>query len=112
MADNDSFKKLALSFPETIELPHFEKTSFRVKKKIWATLDEPNQRACLKLSLVSQSVFCAFDQSVIYPVNNKWGQQGWTMVELTKIKKNMLKDIATMAYNEVAFKTPIKNKKP
>ncbi len=110
MANNNGFRKLALSFPETVALPHFEKTSFRIKKKIWATLDEPNQRACLKLSLVDQSVFCAFDQSIIYPVNNKWGQQGWTLVELTKIKKNMLKDIATMAYNEVAIKKIVKNK--
>lgn len=27
------FRELALSFPETTEEPHFEKTSFRVKKK-------------------------------------------------------------------------------
>ena len=33
MANNEHFKKLALSFPGTEESPHFEKTSFRVKKK-------------------------------------------------------------------------------
>ena len=47
MANNEHFKKLALSFPGTEESPHFEKTSFRVKKKIWATLDEAKQLACL-----------------------------------------------------------------
>lgn len=106
MTGGSSFQKLAISFPETEELPHFEKISFRVKKKIWATLNIVNHKACLKLSPIDQSVFCAFDKSIIYPVNNKWGQQGWTIVELSKIKKEMLRDIATTAYNEVA-----KNKK-
>lgn len=32
----DTLRHLALSLPETTEEPHFEKTSFRVKKKIFA----------------------------------------------------------------------------
>ena len=104
MADNSDFKKLALSFPETIALPHFEKTSFRIKKKIWATLDEPNQRACLKLSSVDQSVFCAFDKTIIYPVPGGWGLKGATYIDLKKIKKSMLKDALTTAYHQTVFK--------
>ena len=110
MTGGSSFQKLAISFSETEELPHFEKISFRVKKKIWATLDMLNQRACLKLSLIDQSVFCAFDKSIIYPVNNKWRQQGWTIVELSKVKKGMLKDITATAYKEVTLKKVTKNK--
>ena len=37
MVTIDIFRKLALSFPEATEGPHFEKTSFRGKKKIFAT---------------------------------------------------------------------------
>ncbi len=85
MVNNSYFWQLALSFPDTVELPHFEKTSFRISKKIFATLDTANQRACIKLSPIDQSVFCAFDKDVIYRVNNKWGQQGWTLVKLTLI---------------------------
>lgn len=76
MVNNSYFRQLALFFPGTVELPHFEKTSFRVNKKIFAILDTANLRACIKLSPVDQSVFCAFDKAVIYPVNNNWGQQG------------------------------------
>lgn len=36
----ESFRKLAMSFPNATELPHFEKTSFRINKKIFATFDE------------------------------------------------------------------------
>jgi hypothetical protein len=34
------------SFPKATEEPHFEKTSFRVKKKFFATYDKKNKRAC------------------------------------------------------------------
>ena len=94
------FRKLALSFPGTNEQPHFEKTSFRIGKKIFATLDEKNNRACLKLSEIDQDVFSTFDKSIIYPVPNKWGKQGWTFVELAKVKAAMCKDALTTAYRE------------
>ncbi len=48
----ETFKQLALAFKDVEELPHFELTSFRVKKKIFATLDERNSRACLMLSVI------------------------------------------------------------
>jgi predicted DNA-binding protein (MmcQ/YjbR family) len=50
MVSFETLRKLALSFPETTEEPHFEKTSFRVKKKIFATYDGKNKTACVKLS--------------------------------------------------------------
>lgn len=104
MVTNESFRKLALTFPETTELPHFENTSFRVRKKIFATLSEKNKRACLKLSEIDQSVFSSFGKTVIYPVPNKWGKQGWTFVELKTVKKKMLIDVLTTAYIDVAPK--------
>jgi hypothetical protein len=98
----ETFRQLALALPNTIEQPHFEKTSFRVKKKIFATLSTDKLIACLKMSLIDQSVFCAFDKEIIYPVDNKWGQQGWTYIDVRKIKKPMLKDALTVAYKQVS----------
>ncbi len=68
MVSVDKFRKLALSFDEAVEQAHFEKPSFRVNKKIFATLDQKNETVILKLSEMDQSVFCSFDKSVIYPV--------------------------------------------
>lgn len=104
MLSSKAFQKLALSFDEAEEMPHFEKPSFRVKKKIFATLDLKNNRACLKMSPIDQSVFSAFDSSIIYPVPNKWGKQGWTFVELKKVRADIFKDALTCAYCEVAPK--------
>jgi hypothetical protein len=72
----ETFKTLALSFPEVVELPHFDLTSFRIKKKIFATLSFEKQRVMLKLSLVDQSVFCSFDKEIIYPVPGAWAKPG------------------------------------
>jgi hypothetical protein len=92
---------LALSFPESVEAPHFEKASFRYKKKIFATLSSKDKQAVLKLSLEDQSVFTDYDEKVFYPVPNKWGKQGWTIVELRLVRKDMCKDALTQAYEVV-----------
>ena len=104
MVTIDKLREIALTFPETTEEPHFEKTSFRVKKKIFATYDEKLKRACIKLSEIDQNVFSSVDISIIYPVPNKWGKQGWTFVEMQKVKKEMFVDALTTAYCEVAPK--------
>src|SRR5215207_6805680 len=97
----DTFRQIALSFAGATEQPHFEKASFRVKNKIFATLSVEEDRACVKLSEIDQSVFCSFDKTIIFPVDNKWGKKGATYIDLKKTRKDMLIDILTTAYNEV-----------
>ena len=116
MVTIDTFRKLALSFPEATEEPHFEKTSFRVKKKIFATYDSIKKRACIKLSEIDQNVFSSADKTIIFPVGNKWGKQGWTLIEMNKVRNELFVDALTTAYCEVAPKKlseqirPINNK--
>jgi predicted DNA-binding protein (MmcQ/YjbR family) len=95
---------LALSFPNATEESHFEKTSFRVKKKIFATYDGVKKRACIKLSEIDQNVFYSADKTIIFPVDNKWGKQGWTLIEMSKVRKELFIDALTTAYCEVAPK--------
>jgi hypothetical protein len=107
MITTETFRQLALALPNTIELPHFEKTSFRLtipgKKttRIFATMDEKNKIAILMFSPIEQSVFCAFNKDIIYPVPNAWGKQGCTVFELGKMKKSMMKDALEVVYREV-----------
>lgn len=104
MVTLETLRNLALSFPETTEEPHFEKLSFRVKKKIFATYDNKNKRACIKLSEIDQDVFASADKGTIYPVDNKWGKQGWTIIEMKKVNKDLFTDVLTTAYCKVAPK--------
>lgn len=94
-------RQLALSFENVDELPHFERTSFRVKKKIFATMSEKENLVCVMLSPVDQSAFCAYDKTVMYPVPNAWGKKGATYVNLKKVKKTMLKDALYCAYRKI-----------
>ena len=104
MVSIDTLRKLALSFPEATEEAHFEKTSFRVRKKIFATYDDIKKRACIKLSEIDQDVFSSADKTIIFPVDNKWGKQGWTLIEMNKVRKELFIDALTTAYCEVAPK--------
>ena len=104
MVDIKSFRKLALSFPEVAELPHFEIQSFRVNKKIFTTLWEKENKVMIKLPVNDQSVFCSFNSEIIYPVPGGWGNKGATFFELSKIKRSMLKDALAVAYFAIAPK--------
>lgn len=102
MVSQSAFREMALSLPGAEEQPHFHLASFRVKKKIFATLWEKENRAMLKLSLIDQSVFCAYENgTVFFPVPNAWGKKGATFVDLAKVKKGMLKDALTTAYDQL-----------
>jgi hypothetical protein len=98
------FTKLALSFDEAEEKPHFEKASYRVKNKIFATLNSKKMQVVLKLPLIEQSVFVDYNPKVIYPVPNAWGKQGWTIIELKKVHPDLFRDALTVAYCTVAPK--------
>jgi predicted DNA-binding protein (MmcQ/YjbR family) len=102
MITTQAFRKLAMSFPEALEQPHFHRTSFRVKKKIFATLDEREKRVVVKFSPVEQSVFIDAGKGTIYPVPGGWGRSGFTYVDLATVKKSMLADAVTASYRNVA----------
>lgn len=97
-------RNLALSFPAAEEKPHFEKASFRVSKKIFATLSKEKNTCVVKLLPVDQSVFCDFDKSIFHPATGAWGKQGWTVIELKKVRKDMLIDAITLSWKNVAPK--------
>ena len=95
-------KQLALSLPESEEKSHFDKPDFRVKNKIFAVLHEDKVCMMVILSPIDQSVFCAFDETIIYPVPGGWGRKGATMISLKKVKKAMLVDALTTAWKSAA----------
>jgi len=95
-------KKAALSLPETEEKPHFDLKSFRVKNKIFATIHADKNYVMVKLSAIDQSVFCAYNKEVIFPVPGGWGKQGATFLNLKKVKKSMLLDALSTAWKTTA----------
>ena len=101
MITSDAFSKMALSFPGTEQVPHFERAGFKVTgKRMFATYLEKDNTANIFLTPKEQAVFCQMD-AAIYPVANKWGEKGATTFELSSVPKNIILEALLSAYNEV-----------
>lgn len=102
MIKEDVFIKMALSFPGTEQIPHFERKGFKViKKRMFATYLAENNTANIFLTPREQKIFCKMGTTQIYPVPNKWGEKGATTFELSKVPKETILEALLSAYNEV-----------
>ncbi len=97
MISTATFRQMALSFSGTAVLPHFEKISFRINNKIFATLDETRGMACLKFTTDQQHQFGLMSKA-IYPANNSWGKKGWTIIDLNIISEELIAEALETAY--------------
>lgn len=101
-----AFRKLALSFPDTEEAPHFERSAFKVTgKRIFATMLESAGSVNIVLKPEAQHDFCALDEH-IYPVPNKWGQNGWTTFEIKQVDAEVIRQALASAYSDVMQPKP------
>jgi hypothetical protein len=78
----ERMRALALALPDAVEAPHFERVSFRVRGKIFATLDLEAGRAMLKLPLDEQARAIATEPAAYAAVPGSWGTHGSTYVTL------------------------------
>ena len=102
MTDKEAFINAALSFHGTEQKPHFDRIAFKVvNRRIFATLHEPTGTVNMKFNKVDQETFCSYEGGVIYPVPNKFGQQGWTTFELNKIPEELILEALYVAYFDV-----------
>lgn len=100
----ETARKLALAYPDVEEKAHFDRPSFRIKKKIFLVLWPVEKRGVVKLSPEDQSVFCDYDKSIFYPATGAWGRQGYTIIDLKKVKATMFKDALNLSWELVAPK--------
>lgn len=101
MISASTFRMMALQFELAAEKPHFEKTSFRIKDKIFASLDTAKKRATLKLNETDQSVYCQIRPSIANPATGAWGKQGWTVFDLSKTPKSIIAEALKKAYSNL-----------
>jgi hypothetical protein len=108
MVDVETAREICLALPESEEYDHFDKPAYRVKKKIFATLWLDDKRAVVKLSKTEQLQWCDEFHPAVLPVKGKWGQLGWTYVELNKVSEMILRKLIKAAWANVAPKTLVK----
>jgi len=102
MIDGKSFRSMALSFPDTEQVPHFDRIGFKViKRRMFATYLEKDNTANIFLTPEAQWVYCKVDKEHIFKVPNKWGDKGATTFVLSSLPKNVVMEALQSAYNEI-----------
>ncbi|MFN3514381.1 MAG: MmcQ/YjbR family DNA-binding protein [Phenylobacterium sp.] len=110
MLTAEDIRKFALALPEAEEAPHFESTSFRVRKKIFATLKPADWDGSfhVKLDPEDQHNLAAGHPGTIVPGDGYWGRKGWTRVHARSLSEADLAGLLRTAWLTVAPKTLIK----
>lgn len=115
MVSVDDFRAQALRLTGTTEVPHVDRTAFRTTRRIFATLSPTGTSANLFLGPELQTLLCRARPTMFAPLPNRWGQEGWTTVDLTVVDEGALKDALVGAHGlaKPAEKTkPVRATKP
>ena len=100
MVQPEDVTVMALSFEGTGEKPHFNRVAFTVNKKIFATLSYEEKTLNVKFTPQLQMVYCPPNNDVIFSIDNAWGKQGWTTINLNKATKKLVQSALKDAYQE------------
>lgn len=97
----DEYKKIALSFPNALEKPHFDRISIRVDGKggkMFTTILEDGTSANLPLNLEDQEMLCEAEPELFHPVAGKWGEKGWTTFMYPKADEATVRSALKIAW--------------
>lgn len=97
MATADDLRRLALALEGTVERPHFDRAAFRVDRN-YVTLAADGRTANLKLTPDEQEFKTMMAPEVFEVIDNGWGRQGWTTINLAAATEDELKAALEMAY--------------
>ena len=100
----DRFRQLVLALPEAVESEHMGHPDFRVRGRIFATLDAEETHGVLKLTLDEQDAFMQRDPDAFRPVPGGWGRRGYTQVVLRAARVSDVRDGLTLAWRKTAPK--------
>ena len=100
----DQFRKIALSFPETVEKSHVGHPDFRVKGgKIFATLGYPDENfGVLILTTGQQNELIGRYPEMFEAVKGGWGKRGSTQVLLNAARRDVIESAMKMAWINAA----------
>ncbi len=100
---SEDFRRLALALPEAEEKSHFGKADFRVKNKIFASLPDV-ATGVVKLKAEQQEMVVSAEPEIFAVLKGRWGDQGWTKIDLTKADEKTLKSALAAGWRNVAPK--------
>ena len=108
MADAADFRRIALSFEGASEHPHFDRRAFKARVT-FATLAPDGLSANIRFAPDGQALKCAVAPDAFQPLDNVWGEQGWTKATLAALSEAELRAALEMAWRRAA--APAKRKR-
>ena len=109
----DALRKLALALPDAREEPHMERTSFRVGKKIFATMTRDGAEAMVKIPRRDRLEALLEEQPAVFFDYGKWTwNHGCLGVRLAKVSAKLMRELVTDSWKMTAEKRPRARKKP
>ena len=96
----DTARRFCLSLPETTEEPHFEKSSFRVKGKIFATVPEGGKQVHVFVGVDEAKALVEEDPVAFEEI--RWGKDDspWVRVHLAKADRVHVLELLEEAWRQ------------
>ncbi len=89
---------MAKALPEVSVKDHFGSNGFSTNKRMFLTLWHDQKKANLRLRPEEQQHFLSIDGDAFTQIENAWGRQGWTAVNLEFVDKSDFKKALTSAW--------------
>lgn len=99
---------LILALPKVEQSSHFGNTDFRVHGQIFVSRPESG-RLVLKLSVDQQQMLTDSESEVFARLPNKWGDRGWTGVQIAALDETTARSALRMAWANVSPKKLIED---
>jgi hypothetical protein len=97
-----ALQAFALSLPEAHEEPHFERTSFRVGKKIFATMTPDGKEAMVRVDPDGVGALLSGQPDVFFSYGGWTTRNGSLGVRLAKVDAALMKRLVTDSWKHVA----------
>jgi hypothetical protein len=100
-----AFRKLALSMPGAVELPHFHRTSFRTGKKIFATMGQDGREAMIPVHPLARCLELLGSESEVFFSCGRWTERHGSLgVHLARADARQVAALVRGAYMRLAPK--------
>jgi hypothetical protein len=100
-----ALRKHALSLADAHEEPHFDRASFRVGKKIFATMTADGKEAMVKVQPREKvEALLAAEPEVFFSYGGWTTKNGSLGVKLTKVDAKLMRELVTLSWESIAPK--------
>src|SRR5947209_5410302 len=105
MVTADEVRALALAQPGAEELPHFDRASFRVGGRIFATIAPDQKSGMLQLELDQHEALLRANPAAFFSFGG-WSRSGATGVLFARVPKRLFAELLEQAWQKVLAKLP------